>query len=131
MVNGVCGISASSPRQLGAWVYVLVAFGIIGGMGGVLFFLYYTHKKQRTSERGKREQYWREQNAFHQNLMKMRETAALMSSVQRDKERSTKAQTTVLEEPKAKPRQRNLKESQRDLDDRLARLSRRFDPGRF
>jgi hypothetical protein len=63
--------------------------------------------------------------------MKMRETAALMSSVQRDKERSTKAQTTVLEEPKAKPRQRNLKESQRDLDDRLARLSRRFDPGRF
>jgi hypothetical protein len=31
MVNGVCGISASSPRQLGAWVYVLVAFGIIGG----------------------------------------------------------------------------------------------------
>jgi hypothetical protein len=30
-------------------------------MGGVLFGLYRTHQKQRTSERAKREQYWREQ----------------------------------------------------------------------
>ena len=31
MSNGVCGISASTPRKFGAWVYVLVAFAIIGG----------------------------------------------------------------------------------------------------
>ena len=30
-------------------------------MGGVLFGLYHTHKKLRTEERAKREQYWREQ----------------------------------------------------------------------
>jgi len=132
--TGVCGISSSSPRQFGAWVYVLVAFGIIGGMGGVLAFLYHTHKKHRTAERAKREQYWREQNAFHQNLMKMRETAARMSLVslaQENKGPSEDAYSTVLEEPKARPRARNLKESRRDFDERLARLSRRFDPGRF
>jgi len=130
MSNGVCGISASTPRQFGAWVYVLVAFAIIGGMGGVLFGLYRTHKKQRTAERIKREQYWREQNAFHQNLMKMRETAARMSVVSLAQQNSDEAHTTVLlEEPK--PRQRNLKDGRRDFDDRLARLSRRFDPGRF
>jgi len=131
MSNGVCGISASSPRQLGAWVYVLVAFGIFGGMGGVLFFLYHTHREQRTTERAKREQYWREQNAFHQNLMKMRETAARMSVVSLAQQKSDEAHTTVLEEPRPRPRSRNLKESRRDFDERLARLSRRFDPGRF
>jgi len=134
MNTGVCGISSYAPRQFGAWVYVLLSFGIIGGMGAVLFGLYHTHKKQRTAERAKREQYWREQNAFHQNLLKMRETAARLSVVslaQQNKELSDEAYTTVLDEPKLKPRQRNLKDSRRDFDDRLARLSRRFDPGRF
>ncbi|KAG6907903.1 hypothetical protein DXG01_006958 [Tephrocybe rancida] len=32
-------------------------------------------EKQRDEEREKRLQYWREQNAFHQNLLQMRETA--------------------------------------------------------
>lgn len=31
MNTGVCGISASSPRRFGSWVYVFVALGIIGG----------------------------------------------------------------------------------------------------
>jgi hypothetical protein len=73
--SGFCGPSASTPRQFGAWVYVLVALGIVGGMSGTLTGLYVTHRKQREQERAKRAQYWREQNAFHQNLMQMRETA--------------------------------------------------------
>jgi len=73
--SGFCGPSAATPRQFGAWVYVLVALGIIGGMSGTLTGLYVTHRKQREQERAKRAQYWREQNAFHQNLMQMRETA--------------------------------------------------------
>jgi len=61
-------------------------------MSGTLSGLYVTHRKQREQERAKRAQYWREQvillwpkirvmlickiqNAFHQNLMQMRETA--------------------------------------------------------
>jgi hypothetical protein len=73
--SGFCGASAATPRQFGAWVYVLVALGIVGGMSGTLTGLYITHRKQREQERAKRAQYWREQNAFHQNLMQMRETA--------------------------------------------------------
>ncbi|KAF8813571.1 hypothetical protein BYT27DRAFT_7083469 [Phlegmacium glaucopus] len=73
--SGFCGASAATPRQFGVWVYVLVALGIIGGMSGTLSGLYVTHRKQREQERAKRAQYWREQNAFHQNLMQMRETA--------------------------------------------------------
>jgi len=73
--SGVCGESAATPRHFGVWVYVLVALGIIGGMSGTLTGLYVTHRKQREQERAKRAQYWREQNAFHQNLMQMRETA--------------------------------------------------------
>jgi len=64
--------------------------------------------------------------------MKMRDTAARMSVVslvEQNKERSDDARTTGLEA--SKPRQRNLRESRRDFDERLARLSRRFDPGRF
>ncbi|PPQ70688.1 hypothetical protein CVT24_000170 [Panaeolus cyanescens] len=59
--SGVCGVAASTPRHFGAWVYVLVALGIIGGMGGTLTGLYYSHRKQRDIERAKRAQYWREQ----------------------------------------------------------------------
>jgi hypothetical protein len=73
--SGVCGVSAATPHHFGVWVYVLVAIGIIGGMSGTLTGLYFTHRKQRERERAKRAQYWREQNAFHQNLMQMRETA--------------------------------------------------------
>lgn len=72
---GVCGVSTSVPHHFAPWVYVLVSFGILGGMFGTLFALYFAHRKQRDEEREKRLQYWREQNAFHQNLLQMRETA--------------------------------------------------------
>jgi hypothetical protein len=75
LASGTCGVTAATPRHFGAWVYILVALGIIGGMTGTLTGLYFSHRKQRDIERAKRAQYWREQNAFHQNLMQMRETA--------------------------------------------------------
>ncbi|KDR75935.1 hypothetical protein GALMADRAFT_68174 [Galerina marginata CBS 339.88] len=73
--TGVCGQTAATPHHFGIYVYILVGLGIIGGMSGTLTGLYITHRKQRERERAKRAQYWREQNAFHQNLMQMRETA--------------------------------------------------------
>ncbi|KAH9485356.1 hypothetical protein JR316_0002264 [Psilocybe cubensis] len=73
--SGVCGVTAATPHHFGVYVYILVALGIIGGMSGTLTGLYFAHRKQRERERAKRAQYWREQNAFHQNLMQMRETA--------------------------------------------------------
>ena len=45
------------------------------GMVGTLIALYFVHRKDRTAEREKRLQYWREQNAFRQNIMQMQETA--------------------------------------------------------
>lgn len=73
--NGVCGQSADTPNQVGVWVYVLVGLGILGGMSGTLTLLFLIHRRQRDNEREKREQYWREQYAFRQNILQMRETA--------------------------------------------------------
>jgi heme/copper-type cytochrome/quinol oxidase subunit 2 len=74
-------------------VYVVVAAGIFGGIFGTLFGLFIFHRKQRDQERERRVQYWREQvrflwnitpvwclmgcgqNAFHQSLLQMRQTA--------------------------------------------------------
>ncbi|KAG5637988.1 hypothetical protein H0H81_002349 [Sphagnurus paluster] len=75
LTSGVCGVSESVPHHFAIWVYIIVGLGIFGGMFGTLFFLFFTHRKQRDEEREKRLQYWREQNAFHQNLLQMRETA--------------------------------------------------------
>ncbi|TFK25715.1 hypothetical protein FA15DRAFT_680050 [Coprinopsis marcescibilis] len=75
LTEGVCGDPAASPREFGTWVYVLVAIGIIAAMSGTVTGLYITHRKQRDEDREKRLQYWREQNAFHQNLLHMREAA--------------------------------------------------------
>ncbi|KAF8622358.1 hypothetical protein AX15_007089 [Amanita polypyramis BW_CC] len=75
LASGVCGESAAAPRHFAAYIYVLVAIGIFGGMFSTLVGLFLLHRKQRDEERGKRIQYWREQNAFHQNLLQMRETA--------------------------------------------------------
>ncbi|KAJ6593814.1 hypothetical protein B0H19DRAFT_1092105 [Mycena capillaripes] len=62
--SGVCGVDTSIPNHVGTWVYIWDALG--------LFIL---HRRQRDQEREKRMQYWREQNAFHQNLLQMRQTA--------------------------------------------------------
>ncbi|KIK67102.1 hypothetical protein GYMLUDRAFT_850632 [Collybiopsis luxurians FD-317 M1] len=75
LASGVCGADQALVHQVGAWVYVVVSIGIIGGMFGTLIGLFILHRKQRDAERERRMQYWREQNAFHQNLSQMREAA--------------------------------------------------------
>jgi len=40
-----------------------------------LVMLFCVHRRQRENEREKRLQYWREQNAFRQNILQMHETA--------------------------------------------------------
>ena len=91
MASGVCGEPAATPHKFGIWAYVLVAIGIFGGTGGTLVGLYLVHRKQRDEEREKRMQYWREQNAFHQNLMQMREAArtSILSLPNNNSPRST------------------------------------------
>ncbi|KAI0344561.1 hypothetical protein BDW22DRAFT_1427253 [Trametopsis cervina] len=79
--NGTCGKTANTPEHVATWVYVVVALCIFGGMVATLIGLYYLHRGHRNSEREKRMQYWREQNAFRQNIMQMQESArhSLMS----------------------------------------------------
>ncbi|KXN90640.1 hypothetical protein AN958_03880 [Leucoagaricus sp. SymC.cos] len=77
LASGVCGQPAAEPHHFGIYVYILVALGIFGGMFGTLIGLFCFHRKQRDADREKRMQYWKEQNAFHQNLKNMRETARL------------------------------------------------------
>jgi len=73
--TGVCGKSSSLPNHFGIWIYIVVAVCIFGGMIGTLVTLFLFHRRHRDSEREKRAQYWREQNAFHENIRQMRETA--------------------------------------------------------
>jgi hypothetical protein len=73
--EGKCDKDVTEPNHLPAWVYVIVSIGIFGGMFGTLFGLFFVHGKQREVEREKRMQYWREQTAFRQNILQMRETA--------------------------------------------------------
>jgi len=73
--TGVCGESADSPKHFGVWLYAVVCVAIFGGMIATLIILFFLHRRQRDAEREKRLQYWREQNAFRQNIMQMRETA--------------------------------------------------------
>ncbi|KAJ7647414.1 hypothetical protein FB45DRAFT_893377 [Roridomyces roridus] len=73
--SGVCGIDTTIPKHVGTWVYIVVAIGIFVAIFGTLLGLFMMHRRQRDQEREKRMQYWREQNAFHQNLLQMRQTA--------------------------------------------------------
>jgi len=73
--SGVCGDPADTPKTFPAWVYFLVVLGIISGLFGTIWVLYVVHSKQRDKERERRIQYWREQNAFRQNILQMRDTA--------------------------------------------------------
>lgn len=68
---------------------VLTSF--FSGMFATLVSLYFVHKRQRNVEREKRMQYWREQNAFRQNIMQMQESArhSLMSLNGQSSPRST------------------------------------------
>jgi hypothetical protein len=51
-------------------------------MLATLIGLFYVHRGHRRAEREKRMQYWREQNAFRQNILQMQESArhSIMSS---------------------------------------------------
>ncbi|KIJ39502.1 hypothetical protein M422DRAFT_781074 [Sphaerobolus stellatus SS14] len=70
-----CGNRPNQPTHFGIWVYIVVGLGILIGVGGTFIGLYLLHRKARDEEREKRVQYWREQNAFRQNILQMRETA--------------------------------------------------------
>jgi hypothetical protein len=45
------------------------------GMLGTLIALFFFHRRHRDTERERRLQYWREQNAFRQNIAQMQESA--------------------------------------------------------
>jgi len=70
-----CGLAPDAPKHFATWVYIVVAVAIIGGMVGTLVALWFIHSRHRRTNLEKRMQYWREQNAFRQNIMQMRETA--------------------------------------------------------
>jgi len=73
--GGVCGVSTDAPKHLPTFVYAIVAIGIIGSMVLILATLFYFHKRNRAEENEKRAQYWREQAAFRQNILQMKEQA--------------------------------------------------------
>ncbi|KAF8590989.1 hypothetical protein K439DRAFT_1657080 [Ramaria rubella] len=86
-----CGIPPQAPKHFGVWVYIVVGLGILfgerhlnvfvylsdefTGMVGTLVGLFFIHRRTREQEREKRTQYWREQSAFRQNILQMRDTA--------------------------------------------------------
>ncbi|KAJ7595660.1 hypothetical protein C8J56DRAFT_922871 [Mycena floridula] len=72
---GVCGPAADEPRQVDAWVYAVVSIAVIGGMLATLIGLYILHRRHRDREGAKRDQYWKEQRAYHRSLLQLRETA--------------------------------------------------------
>ncbi|KAI0035876.1 hypothetical protein K488DRAFT_76341 [Vararia minispora EC-137] len=86
--NGACGLRVDTPRRFGTWVYVVIAVCIFGGIIGTLVALFFIHARQRDAEREKRLQYWREQNAYRQNIVQMQESAR-MSIFSANSRRST------------------------------------------
>ncbi|KAF8493636.1 hypothetical protein JB92DRAFT_2749951 [Gautieria morchelliformis] len=90
-----CGVSPQAPKQFGIWVYLIVGLGILFGMLGTLVGLYFLHRRTREQEREKRTQYWREQNAFRQNILQMRDTAqaSLLSLSPQESESNTPRST--------------------------------------
>ncbi|KAG6334245.1 hypothetical protein ID866_4836 [Astraeus odoratus] len=98
--NGVCGDSADTPNEFGIWVYVIVGMSIFGGMFATLVSLFMIHRRQRDQEREKRAQYWREQNAFRQNILQMRETVrtSILSLPGNGSNRSTMCSRAVSDE---------------------------------
>jgi cbb3-type cytochrome oxidase subunit 3 len=73
--TGFCGLSTDAPKHLPTYVYIVVALGIITSMVLILVTLFIFHKRNRAEENEKRAQYWREQEAFRQNILQMREQA--------------------------------------------------------
>ncbi|KAF8325226.1 uncharacterized protein EI90DRAFT_2976586 [Cantharellus anzutake] len=73
--NGACGLDPSTVQHVATWVYVIVGVAIVGAMAGILITLFVLHRRSREAEQEKRAQYWREQEAFRNNILSMREQA--------------------------------------------------------
>ncbi|KZV69526.1 hypothetical protein PENSPDRAFT_580767 [Peniophora sp. CONT] len=73
--SGACAEAVNTPKHYGTWVYIVIGVCIFGGIFGILVALFFLHRRDRDAEREKRLQYWREQNAFRQNIMQMQESA--------------------------------------------------------
>ncbi|RSH93179.1 hypothetical protein EHS25_007532 [Saitozyma podzolica] len=71
LASDVCGRAADSPITPAAWVYVLVALGIIGFIAGIMVGLWFLHRKSREENQIKLEQYYNEQLAYRQSIMSM------------------------------------------------------------
>lgn len=131
---GKCVTAAATPHKFGAYAYVLVALGILAGMGGTLTGLYLAHRKQRDREREKRLQYWREQNAFHQNLMQMRDAAraSIMSLPNNGSPRSDFRELSDDSNiPKASGLRNYYGDDSSDFDEPSSQGIRKTDLGRF
>jgi len=74
-INGICGPSASTVHHVSTWVYVVVGAVIVGAMAGIMLILLTLHRRSREAAQEKRAQYWREQEAFRNNILAMREQA--------------------------------------------------------
>ncbi|TDL26285.1 hypothetical protein BD410DRAFT_575606 [Rickenella mellea] len=68
----VCGTPADAPKHFPIFVYIVVCFGIFGGIFGTLIGLFFVHRRQRDTEREKRMQYWREQVEWSSSLREKR-----------------------------------------------------------
>jgi len=75
LVDSTCGLAPDAPSHFPLWVYIAVGAGIFGGMTFTLISLFFLHRRARDEDREKRTQYWREQTAFRQNIMHLKETA--------------------------------------------------------
>ncbi|CAK5281480.1 unnamed protein product [Mycena citricolor] len=139
LASGVCGIDTTLPKHVGIWVYVVVAIGIFVGIFGTLLGLFVLHRRQRDDEREKRMQYWREQNAFHQNLMQMMRTSipggpASARSTMYSQDRLTSDDAGIMQHPA--PKASGLRNYMRDddnsdYDDSVMMEHPRREDGRF
>ncbi|KZP34306.1 hypothetical protein FIBSPDRAFT_771818, partial [Athelia psychrophila] len=75
--SGICGKGPQEPNHVPIYVYILVAVGILGGMIATLITLFIFHRRTRDSMREQRAQYYREQQAFRQDLDNMRQSARI------------------------------------------------------
>ncbi|KAG8951948.1 hypothetical protein FRC03_012293 [Tulasnella sp. 419] len=73
--QGVCGELPDAAHHLPVYVYILVALCIAAIMFGTTSGLFILHRRHRAEEREKREQYWRDQETYRQNILQMREHA--------------------------------------------------------
>lgn len=66
-----CGRNAEEPIHPPVYSFVLIGLGIIIMIVGVFVTLWFVHRKQRTENQRRLEQYWNEQVAYRQSIMSM------------------------------------------------------------